>query len=435
LFDLDPIVSIACDDGEEFICGGTEDGDVVWLALSFAKQVASTANSVVSHQDSPISCCRYFSSAPLVATADAESNVIFWSVAPLRSYEFFCKLKVSQDAPAGGDSGKTNSNTGNQAVAITSMTFSWPDEELMIIGTEVGSLVCVNISEILHGAQKQRDDILYRKTHSEAADVISGKIFESMPKPDDSDTYCHSLENAWIVKRAHRGSIDALYFCQLHKPVIITRGFDVRVCLWDPETGTVFGTLEQGLPEGIVYNRQSEYNFPIDAHEQVRLELEQLCEAAKPEEDEDEDGSGDGSNSEEASEGGSQAMSKAGSEAGGSRRASGAEQRKLSKGGQSAPNLRGAKAVRTPGGITVDFSATKSRYLTIPQHKIINKDHDWFSGPLASNYATAQTVLPQLQSGIMRPPMKQQRQQVVSAALRLSSALGNLGSSRSSLAF
>ena len=72
--------------GEEMICAGTEDGDVIWIALSFGKMVASTskalgaaADSVVSHK-SPISCCRYFHTAPLVATADAESTVILWSL-------------------------------------------------------------------------------------------------------------------------------------------------------------------------------------------------------------------------------------------------------------------------------------------------------------------------------------------------------------------
>merc|ERR1719221_915494 len=76
-------------DSREIIAGTSEEGDVFWYNIDFAKQVASSESSKVQHDQASVSCCQYFPDAPLVLTADAESNVIFWSVPPLRVYCFF----------------------------------------------------------------------------------------------------------------------------------------------------------------------------------------------------------------------------------------------------------------------------------------------------------------------------------------------------------
>merc|ERR1712187_835981 len=132
------------------------------------------------------------------------------------------------------------------------------EEECLIVGTEIGTLACFDLSSIIQGAKQQKADILQVKEKN-AADVISGKIFESMPKPDNSEDYVRPMKDTWLLERAHRGSIDQVVFTQLPCPVIISLGFDQRVCIWKPEDGKLLGTLEQGVPEGLFYQRQTEW--------------------------------------------------------------------------------------------------------------------------------------------------------------------------------
>merc|ERR1712110_312736 len=105
----------------------------------YAKCVSTTANSIINHNDAPITCCQYFQTAPLVATADSESCVILWSIAPLRAYEFFCKFIINLRMPQKNmgsttPSGKTGAKDASEVVGITCMAFSWPDEDLLIVG-------------------------------------------------------------------------------------------------------------------------------------------------------------------------------------------------------------------------------------------------------------------------------------------------------------
>merc|ERR1712187_585954 len=71
--------------------------------------------------------------------------------------------------------------------------------------------------------------------------------------------------------------------------------------MWKPDDGELLGTLEQGVPEGLFYQRQTEWRFPIDAHDQVNLEINELNKAAEPEEEEEEGGAGSTKDEDKAS--------------------------------------------------------------------------------------------------------------------------------------
>jgi len=420
---LEPIAGISFN-GDATICGGTEDCDTVWLAVTFAKQIASTVACTVRH-DAPITCCHYLKTAPLVATSDSDSNVLFWSVQPLRSFQFYRKmsLSVSSNEPMPGET------TTTTTVGITSMVFSWPDEESVIVGTEMGALACIDISELIQGCKKLRDDLIYRKDHGEAADMISGKIFDSIPKPCDSPEYVSSMDCKWIVKKAHRGSVDQVLFTELHCPVIISLGFDQRVCFWSPEDGASLGTLEQGMPEGLFYERTTHWNFPIDAHDQVNTEIQALKAAAEPEEEEEEGGGGGGDKDDEkgSSTGGSK---KSKSENGGGSVAEVVQ--RLGK-SASSPDFQDSNAFERERFNLPDFSSTKSRLLDLPTHRKEKQDQEWFAGPFAPAFSKRADFLPTLQSGRLRPVVQEnKRNDVVAAARRLSVALGSIDNKRSS---
>merc|ERR1719235_503085 len=172
-------------DAEKIVAGGNEDGEVCWFALDFAKQVSNTSRCTVRHK-APVSCVKYLDNVPLMCTADSESTVIFWTLQPLRSFEFFVKLEIDFLKKKGtSQQGSPSSTTSHQSagagvLGISSLAIAWPDQQYMIVGSEHGHLACISIEDIVEKAKTQRDEILLRKEQGEAADVISGRIFESM---------------------------------------------------------------------------------------------------------------------------------------------------------------------------------------------------------------------------------------------------------------
>jgi len=302
------------------------------------------------------------------------------------------------------------------------MALSWhqdpnQSEEILIVGSELGNLACISIKSVVEKARKQRDDILQRKEHGEAADVISGRIFESMEKPHDSPEYIYMPETAWLQERAHRGSIDQIIYCKHTPPIILTLGFDVRVCIWHPLTGEALGTLEQGLAEGLGYERRTKWRFPIDAHVQVEHDLKALAAAVVSEAGSEEES---GKDSKEASEDG-----KAGAEQGkpaGSKEAEQKEQKPHLSRSESSPAGFGRRPepFKLNGIEYPDYSKTPSRLLKSK----IKYDHDWFAGPLGPGLVEGQ--LPYLSSGMRRMPNVKSQTAVVSAAKRLSKVLGTL---------
>jgi hypothetical protein len=315
-------------------------------------------------------------------------------------------------------------------IGITYIAISWPVEDLLIVGTEHGSLACISIQSIVERAGSQRDEILLRKERGEAAEVISGRIFDSMEKPCDSPEYVFTPQNLWFVDRAHRGSIDQIKFCKVTPPVVLTLGFDCRVCLWHPYTGEALGTLEQGVSQGLAYERQTPWCFPIDARAQVSRDLEALAKALEEkdtaEDDEEEPPGGSDPGRANAPDQGKQDDDVKSVKSSGSAKAS---KRKMSR-SESAPtglNELKPQPFKLNGKVYPDYSKTKSRLL-----KPIGKrtSQEWFAGPFSSDFANDGVHLPVLQSGIIRKFDPKTQDALVSSAKKLSASLANLDSKR-----
>jgi len=406
-----PVLQIA-HDGRDMITGVSEEGDVFWYSMDFAKQVGgSEANGKEATEPkhrSAVTCCRYFSDAPLIVTADSEGGLIFWSLRPLRMNNFFTKVTLCLSQASLSSASAENSLEGGP-VGITALALAWPEEEHVFVGTERGTLACICIRSVVNSAKRQREEILRRKEGGEAAEVISGRIFENLPKPSDSPEYVFSLPNEWIVE-AHKGQIDSIIPCERQPSVVLTLGIDACVRMWSHDTGEALGTLEQGLPEGLAYERESTWRFPIDASEQVRRDREALAEvaAALPVEE-------------------------------GLRETAtpsppvGRDRRHTRHGGGATPSreLRGAKLGRTPHSKSTPdlFGSRKSSpQLSKPsghglQHARHRAPDDWLAGPLSPSFTDHATVLPKLHSGLKRPPTSESKG-IVDAARRLSSVLG-----------
>lgn len=394
-------------DGREMIAGASQDGDIFWYNIDFAKQVSSSVQCEVKH-DQAVSCVHYFLQTPLIVTADSEGHLIFWSVPPLRTYSFFSMAKLSLGGAEGG------------SVGITSLSISWPEEDRIFVGTERGGLACVNVSGIVLNAQQQRADILRRKDSGEAAEVISGRIFDSLPKPCNTPEHVFTLPNDWLVERAHRGSVEGIVSCRRRPFTILTLGLDSCVRVWDHATGELLGSLEQGLTG-------RHWQFPLDAHFQVEQDLESLQKA----EDDDDEAGGDGKAPKPE-----EAVADAANAAGFKRRISRKATRrntlmrmelKLYEERMAAQN---STLKLPPQELSEDWHRVGSRYLSSRWKGELSED--WLAGPLASamDPVTASTALPPLQSGLRRPPASQ-RKKVIEAAKALSVALGSMQKSRS----
>mmetsp|Transcript_42119 Transcript_42119/g.111285 ORF Transcript_42119/g.111285 Transcript_42119/m.111285 type:complete len:890 (-) Transcript_42119:142-2811(-) len=264
------IIQMAMDHAHGIIAAATEDGEVVWLSSEFAKQVSDSESCVVQH-NTAVGCVRYFEKAPLMVTADAEASVIFWSVPPLRTYDFFRKVTIR---------GCAKSRT------ITSLNMD-PDEELLYVGLDSGELYAVGISQFCAIAKQQEADVKRLKKAGMRQDLI----FDSMPKPIDSPDYVFELDAMWCVDKAHKGMIDTIIVCKRRVPVVLTLGTDQCVRIWGYDSGDALGTVEQGLPEGLAWERLSPWRFPMDALEELEQDKQAVLSALEDgiEEEDDDD--------------------------------------------------------------------------------------------------------------------------------------------------
>jgi hypothetical protein len=418
-------------DIEKIVAGGNEDGEIFWFAMDFAKQVSNSRNCTLQHK-APVNCVKYFQNVPLMCSADSESAVIFWSMQPLRAYEFFMKLDIDLKPSGQAEGSPTSSSAAAGVNGISYLAISWPNEDFLILGTEHGSLACIPIQGIVERARSQRDEILLRK-ESEAAEVISGRIFDSMDKPCDSSEYVFTPQNLWVVDRAHRGSIDQIVFCRVTPPVVLTLGFDTRVCLWHPETGEALGTLEQGLAQGLAYQRQSPWRFPIDAQAQVAKDLEDLARAweVKDETEDDEEATQEQVGGSDHGKAYASDQAKREDDVGSVKSSVGSAKtgnKALSRSESLPVGLGGAKAQphKLNGIVYPDYSKITSRLLK-PRGK---PSHEWFAGPFSPEFIEDGVHLPRLQSGLNRKFDPKTQDSVVSAAKKLSSCLSNLDSKK-----
>mmetsp|Transcript_14193 Transcript_14193/g.40804 ORF Transcript_14193/g.40804 Transcript_14193/m.40804 type:complete len:1142 (-) Transcript_14193:83-3508(-) len=254
-------------------------GDEEFFNVDFPDSMSSSDGCEVKHA-SAVTCGVYLTDAPLLATADADGAVIFWSMPPLRTYSFFSKVSLDIPGAVG-------------PFIVSSIALSHPDEERLYIGLERGMLVCIDISYIVQSAKSLRQEILRRKEAGEAAAVISGRIFEEMPKPCNKPEYVFKLTTTW-ASSAHRGSIDKIVVCPRDPAVLLTLGSDQRVCMWSHDSGEALGTLEQGLPEGLHHKPLTEWKFPIRAAEELERDksfIEDAAEEASDDSDSDDSSS------------------------------------------------------------------------------------------------------------------------------------------------
>lgn len=416
-----------------------EDSTVIWYNMGFAKQVSSSDSCDVSHKTA-VSCCTYFRDAPLMLSGDAEGSVIFWSMPPLRMYSFFRKAKLQfGDAPAG-------------SMGVTCLALSYPAQDFLHVGSERGVLACFCIQRIVDNANALQKEILRRKDSGEAAEVISGRIFDVMPKPCDSQEYVFVLASHWTVERAHRGSVERVLVCQRKLPVVISLGSDACVRIWSHDTGEALGTLEQGLPEGLSYNRETTWLFPMDAYEEMQRDLEAISGAVAGQEEEN--GSSTGvtprekdrapsspaqalqppkmlkSSSSPNLRGAVAPAGAGGSAAAGAPPSPADSARRISAGGQGRSGHKSVTNLAATGGVVALGGSKAGARLQVAAQKGPPAAEDWYAGPYSPSFFQMRSPLlppmglPRLQSGMARPKFSKGKD-VVAAARRLSNALGD----------
>uniref|UniRef100_A0A7S2QN17 EF-hand domain-containing protein n=1 Tax=Zooxanthella nutricula TaxID=1333877 RepID=A0A7S2QN17_9DINO len=427
-------------DNRNIISCVSEECQVVWYNVDFAKEVGNSDRCPhdVRHE-SAISCCMYFDDAPLLVTADTNSTVTFWSIPPLRTYSFFNKVTLSIDEAAG-------------ALSVTSIGLSWPDEECMFVGFERGMLACVDISAIVQKAKRLRAEIERRKESGEAAEVISGRIFEKMPMPCNSPEYMFQSVNRWVVPDAHRGSADKIIVCRRQTSVLLTLGVDQRVRMWLAATGEALGTLEQGLPGGLTHRPETQWRLPIHPRAEISQDVQHIEAAAEEKVDSDEEETLDpddelASAAEEPATPATPAGQAPPSEApeekvmsvirsatdlrAGSRARleaqEGSEERRPRSATGSRSPTKGSRALSKPGGSRLQALAA------LPKTKRRNQPEgeEWYAGQYSPGYwapaagDSSPLGLPRLQNGRQRPRLNASKD-LVAAARRLSSALGDV---------
>lgn len=418
-FDMGPILSMS-NDGRNTIVATSEEGEVFWFNTDSAKYVSSSKafRSEMHHRVAVPACC-YLRSVPLIITADVESQVIFWSVQPLRPYDIFAhgRLSLSQGrSPQGSPTSAGRAPPGGATYNTTCLAMSTPEEENLFVGTEQGLLACVNIHAIVEQAARQRDGMLHRKT-SDLPDVSSNHHAEE-------SQLNVTLVSSWSTPSAHRGSIEEVVYCGHMYPAVLTLGSDCRVRMWDPATGEPLGALEQGSASGFPSGAAAEWLFPLDAAEQAVEDRKALLAAAPaPREN-------------RPSSGGTPERSSATPPAAGSHLSASPPpsapqldvSRKTLASSRSEPGLRTA----TSGGLestarktrnSFNFDKAPPRYLK-PTTRTGKRDREWFAGAFCPEYRN-RGHLPSLQSGLARPHHSE-KSEVVQAAQRLSNALGAL---------
>eukprot|EP00435_Cladocopium_sp_Y103_P034542 s427_g8.t3 len=399
LSDVGVILRFAHDD-REMLAVTSEEGDVGWYSADFAKPIADTSQCSVNHSQA-VYCCEYFRNVPLIITTD-NCSAIFWSVPPLRAYDFFNKIMLELPGAEEG------------AVSISSMCLSWPDECTLFVGTDRGAILCVDITAVVESAGRQREEILRRKESGERAEVISGRIFDSLPKPVNSNEYVFFLDSIWTVEKAHGLSVESILFCKRQPSVLMTLGADNCLRIWDHATGNPLGSLEQGLPEGLIYERSTAWSFPLDPHLQIQSDINAVMESSAKSEDLDperlrspEDGHSLQHLAQRQTE---ECIAKLKKD----RRRSIQMARS-----NSSPALAGQELPKfgfSNANLGQEFFAAAPRYL---QGKVRDKKtQDWYAGSLAPGYS-----LPQLQSGLSRPPAAETKK-VLEAARALAVSLG-----------
>lgn len=460
-------------DGRNIVAASTEDGDVYWFNCDSAKQTGSSEQSKVQHE-SIVPCCKYMSSVPLVATADVDGRLFFWSVQPLTPYDVFFEARLDftkkhgtrkkiaeEGADATGKEGeqgekeeqeeKENEDEDGDAspisrgsnsrgersprstpstFGITCLSFSRPREDQLFLGTEGGSVACVLVGFILEEAGRQRNKAAARKVSgADSADATTeaAAAMEAVAGGSRSSGQragSRTLACTWVTERAHKGTIDQVVYCATFPAKLISLGTDCCVRLWSSDTGEALGALEQGIAEGI---QPRLWRFKVDGRRTAEMDCEVLNQAVSkappPEEDAIAKLTLIPANKKTRGELSAPEVPRRSTTPTGRRRSP--EEQSLSASGPKPKLRRSATsgALSTGGGRErTDEAPTSPTAWLYPAcskpRKPIIRDEDWLAGPMAAAKPAVQ--LPDLASGLRRPP---QLVDVVKAARRLCTSL------------
>lgn len=399
-----------CHDGQSVVATATEDGEVTWYSTEFVKQIGDSESEPVNH-GSAVGCVKYFSKYPLMVSADADTTIIFWSVPPLKTYDFFRKVTIK-----GGEAGRQ----------VTAVNME-PDEEILYIGLDSGTLLAVDIADIVRPAKEQADETLRLKKLGKGQELLAGSAASKWPNPHNSEQFVFEREARWTVQHAHRGVVDKIVMCKRLVPVVLTLGTDQCVRIWEFESGEALGTVEQGLPEGAAWSRLSPWSFPMDANDEVELDKEMVAEALMHGLSDDED------SEDEALKLAAQKMKRQGSKGRAGSKDMRSSTEKLLTGYTKEQQMTGMSfhpnpGRKTPAGKGMLYEPSTRLLRPKKSHAGLKAfSEDWFAGSFSaaarSKGMGGSTSLPTLSPGL-RPSAKQCKE-VTDAAQRLSMALAS----------
>lgn len=384
---LDNVGPVLCFDSDNanMIAASSEDGVVYWYNIDSAKMISSSDGAPVKHEQAA-SCCRYLATVPLIATADHEGRLLFWSVQPLRPYDVFCeaRLNFTPTGPYGPGSPKGEPQT----YSVTCISLSTPKETHLLLGTDSGIVACICVEPVIEAAVKVKKEILAFK----AAGDSDPELRNPLEAPHVARVI--ELPSVWVVPKAHRGLVDGVTYCAAYPPKVLSLGSDFCVRLWCFETGDALGTLEQGTAEGLAPRL---WKWTVDGHQSAALDCKALTKAM-------------GRSASRAT----QEEDAAHDDLEKSKRTLSAAF-KLEK-SESMPNL--GKRLREKRGRNGTTMVPDMVGRLMP-----TRADDWYAGPMAQSEAGrgGTRKLPTLESGLRRPQAKDHGE-MLKAAKRLSGA-------------
>lgn len=293
------VIGLSCDPERRLFAATSVEGTIIWYNTDSGK-LEGTAQAQGGQGSPALACSIFLQSAPLMVTADSEARITFWSLRPLATWDNFFEDLVFQNND--GTSSAAMGGHSHLNFGITCMQISKSEKELFI-ATDHGTLGCIGIHDVVTTAQelaenaksslaggrtespsqlRTRRSLRQSKSGEDIAKdgAISGSSSAAIAAPEDSDEEPDmELTQLWCVDKAHHGSIEHLCYCEAQPSVLLTLGINCRVRVWSIATGECLGTLEQGMPDGALYEDKGFWKFPLDARMQVKKDLDAIAEA------------------------------------------------------------------------------------------------------------------------------------------------------------
>merc|ERR1712232_13325 len=90
---------------------------------------------------------------------DVECHAVFWSLAPLRNYEFFCKAFLKLEPPLEEGEPPRPPQADLPAFGVTVMALVENQDEYMYVGTDHGMVACVDIRRVVNAALTLQEEV------------------------------------------------------------------------------------------------------------------------------------------------------------------------------------------------------------------------------------------------------------------------------------